>query len=140
MKSKTPSASGATRKAKSAPITVDEYIAATPDPARSMLSKMRAAIRSALPADATEVISYRMPAFKYKKVLVWIGAFQEHCSLFPTAAVMEQVKSELAGYKTAKGTVQFPLDKTLPVALIKKIVRARLEQSGSQSAEAKIKR
>ena len=140
MKSKTSSASGATQKAISNPKTVDEYIAATPEPARAMLSKMRTAIRSALPADATEVISYRMPAFKHKKVLVWIGAFQEHCSLFPTAAVMEQFKSELTAYKTAKGTVQFPIDKPLPVALIKKIVKVRLEQSGSKAPRAKAKR
>ena len=96
-----------------------------------MLIKMRAAIRSALPAEATEVISYKMPAFKLKKTLVWFAAFRNHCSLFPTAAVLDQFKTELAGYKTSKGTVQFPLEKPLPIALIKKLVKVRLQLSGS---------
>jgi len=113
-------------------MSVDEYLAATPQPARAQLAKMRAAIRSALPAEATQVISYKIPAFKLKKVLVWFAAFQGHCSLFPTAAVLQQFKSELAGYKTSKGTVQFPLDKPLPVPLIKKLVKARLAASGYQ--------
>lgn len=97
-----------------------------------MLVKMRAAIRSALPAEATQVISYKIPAFKLKKILVWFAAFQDHCSLFPTAAVLQQFKSELSSYKTSKGTVQFPLDKPMPLALIKKLVKARLAASGYQ--------
>jgi uncharacterized protein YdhG (YjbR/CyaY superfamily) len=118
------------RKGKSPPSNADEYLAAVPESARSMLIKMRAAIRSALPAEATEVISYQMPAFKLNKVLVWFAAFRDHCSLFPTAAVLDQFKSDLTGYKTSKGTVQFPLDKPLPLALIKKLVKARLASSG----------
>jgi uncharacterized protein YdhG (YjbR/CyaY superfamily) len=90
---------------------------------------MRAAIRSALPRGATETISYSIPAFKLKKIVVWFAAFQNHCSLFPTAAVIEQFKDELEGYAISKGTVQFPIDKPLPTALIKKLVKARLEQS-----------
>lgn len=117
-------------KANSAPKNVDDYLADTPEPARAMLIKMRAAIRSALPAEAAEVISYRMPAFKLNKVLVWFAAFRDHCSLFPTALVLAQFKSELAGYKTAKGTVQFPFDKPLPTPLIKKLVKARLASIG----------
>lgn len=117
-------------KAKSTPENVDDYLADTPGPARAMLIKMSAAIRSALPAEATEVISYRMPAFKLNKVLVWFAAFRDHCSLFPTASVLAQFKSELAGYKTAKGTVQFPFDNPLPTPLIKKLVKARLASIG----------
>jgi uncharacterized protein YdhG (YjbR/CyaY superfamily) len=113
----------------SAPKTVDEYLADVSEPARGMLAKMRTLIRSALPPEATEIISYRMPAFKHKKVLVWFAAFSNHCSLFPTAATIEAFKDELKGFKTSKGTIHFPLDKPLPAALIKKIVKARLEQS-----------
>jgi uncharacterized protein YdhG (YjbR/CyaY superfamily) len=109
---------------------IDAFIAGTPAPARNMLMKMREAIRSTLPAEAQEVISYRMPAFKLKKMLVWYAAFQDHCSLFPTATVVEQFRDDLTRFKTAKGTVQFPLDKPLPLPLIKKLVKARLQQSG----------
>ncbi len=90
---------------------------------------MRAAIGSALPREATETISYRIPAFKLKKIVVWFAAFQNHCSLFPTAAVIEQFKDELEVYTISKGTIQFPVDKPLPSALIKKLVKVRLEQS-----------
>jgi uncharacterized protein YdhG (YjbR/CyaY superfamily) len=93
-----------------------------------MLTEMRGAIRSAVPRDATEIISYRMPAFRRDGVLVWYAAFADHCSLFPGASVLERFKDELAGFKTSKGTVQFPLDKPLPVALIKRIVKARVAE------------
>jgi uncharacterized protein YdhG (YjbR/CyaY superfamily) len=108
--------------------TVAEYLARVPEPARSALNQMRAAIRDVMPPDAIEVISYNIPAFRQKKVLVWYAAFQDHCSLFPTGAVIEQFKDELTAYKTAKGTVQFPLDRPLPLELIKKMTRARVEQ------------
>jgi len=109
--------------------TVDEYIDRAPESDRAVLNKMRATIRSVLPREATEIISYRMPAFKHKQVLVWYAAFRDHCSLFPTAAAMEACKAELAGYATSKGTVRFPADKALPIALIKRLVKVRLEQS-----------
>jgi uncharacterized protein YdhG (YjbR/CyaY superfamily) len=111
------------------PQTVDDYIAVCPEPGRSALKKMRTAIRSVLPGEATEVISYRMPAFKLKKVLVYYAAFEDHTSLFPTAAPIEACKDELAGYSISKGTVRFPLDKPLPISLIKRIVKVRLDQS-----------
>jgi len=109
--------------------TVDEYIDRAPEPGRAALMKMRATIRSVLPREATEVISYKMPAFKHGKVLVWYAAFKDHCSLFPTAAAMEACKEELAGYRTSKGTVRFETDKALPTALIKRLVKVRLQQS-----------
>ncbi len=113
-----------------APATsVDEYIDRAPEPGRADLKKMRAAIRSVLPREATEVISYSMPAFKHGKVLVWYAAFKDHCSLFPTAAAMEACKEELAGYTTSKGTIRFPAGKALPTALIKRLVKVRLAQS-----------
>jgi len=119
-------------KSRDAPKTVDEYLAGVPEPARSTLRKIRAAIRSAAPLEATETISYRMPAFKYKGVLVWFAAFSNHCSLFPTASVVEAFKNELKGYSTSRGTIQFPVDKPLPAALVRKLVKARVAQVGKK--------
>jgi uncharacterized protein YdhG (YjbR/CyaY superfamily) len=107
---------------------VDEYLAGVPEPARSTLNKIRAVIRSAVPPEATETISYRIPAFKYKGVLVWFAAFSDHCSLFPTASVIEAFKSDLKGFSTSKGTIHFPTDKPIPAALVKKLVKARVAQ------------
>ena len=112
-----------------APTSVEEYLVGVPEPARGVLSKMRAVIRSAMPREATEVISYRIPAFKHGVVLVWYAAFANHCSLFPTAAVIEKFKKELKGFSTSKGTIHFPLDKPLPIALIKKLVKARVQRA-----------
>jgi uncharacterized protein YdhG (YjbR/CyaY superfamily) len=116
-------------KRNGAPKNVDEYLAGVPEPARSTLKKVRAVIRSAVPAEATECISYGMPAFKHKGVLVWFAAFSKHCSLFPTAAVIEAFKKELQGFSTSKGTIQFPTDKPLPAVLLRKMVKARVAQN-----------
>jgi uncharacterized protein YdhG (YjbR/CyaY superfamily) len=91
--------------------------------------KMREAIRSVVPRESTEILSYRIPAFKHKKVVVWYAAFSDHCSLFPTNAVIEAFKNELQGFSTSKGTIHFPIDKPVPTALIKKLVKARVAQS-----------
>jgi len=115
-------------KSSGAPKNVDEYLAGVPEPARATLNKMREAIRSALPPEATETISYRIPAFKCKRVLVWFAAFSDHCSLFPTASVIEAFKRELKGFSTSKGTIHFPTDKPLPIALIQRLVKARAAQ------------
>ncbi len=119
-------------KGNAAPKNVDEYLAGVPEPARSTLNRIRAAIRSAVPPEATETISYRIPAFKYKGVLVWFAAFSNHCSLFPTASVIAAFKNELKGFSTSKGTIQFPTDKPLPAALVKKLVKARVTQIESK--------
>lgn len=119
-------------RGKGAPKNVDEYLAGVPEPARSTLSKMREAIRSALPPEATETISYRIPAFKHKEVPLWFAAFSGHCSLFPTASVIEAFKNELKGFSTSKGTIQFPADRPLPTALVKKLVKARVAQNESK--------
>jgi uncharacterized protein YdhG (YjbR/CyaY superfamily) len=115
-----------------APKSVDEYLAGVPEPARSTLNKIRAAIRSAVPPEATEAISYGMPAFKYKGTLVWFAAFSNHCSLFPTPSVIEAFKNELKGFSTSKGTIHFPTDKPLPTALVKKLVRARVAHTSAK--------
>ena len=117
-----------TAKGKAAPKNVDEYLAGVPEPARSTLTKIRAVIRSAVPPQATETISYGIPTFKYKGSLLWFAAFSDHCSLFPTAAVIQEFKKELKPYQIAKGTIRFPVDKPLPAALLKKLVKARVEQ------------
>ena len=119
-------------KGSGAAKNVDEYLAGVPEPARSTLSKVRAAIRSAVPPEATETISYRIPAFKHNGVLVWYAAFSNHCSLFPTASVIEAFKNELKGFTISKGTIQFPTDKPLPAALVKKMVKARVAQNESK--------
>jgi uncharacterized protein YdhG (YjbR/CyaY superfamily) len=116
------------------PTNFDQYIAGVPEPARSALNKMRDAIRAAVPREAIETISYRIPAFKSKEgVLVWFAAFSDHCSLFPTASVIQDFRDELRGFSTSKGTIHFPIDKPLPVGLIKKIVKARVRQSESKA-------
>ena len=121
-------------KGKGPPKSVEEYLARVPETARGMLEELRAAIRSVVPAEATEIISYRIPAIKYKGVLVWYAAFANHCSLFPTAAVIGEFKNELKGFTLSKGTTQFPTNKPLPVPLIKKIVKARVKQVEKQEA------
>jgi uncharacterized protein YdhG (YjbR/CyaY superfamily) len=116
-------------KSNGAPRNIDEYLAGVPEPARSTLNKIRAEIRFAAPPEATECISYGMPAFKHNGVLVWFAAFSDHCSLFPTASVIETLKKELKGFSTSKGTIQFPTDKPLPAALVKKLVKTRVAQN-----------
>jgi uncharacterized protein YdhG (YjbR/CyaY superfamily) len=127
-KSSTRRSTTAKRNIAPTPKTVDDYLATVPEPARSTLQRVRAAIRSAMPAEATEIISYGIPAFNYKRPLVWFAAFSNHCSLFPGASAIKQFKNELKGYKTSKGTIHFPVDKPLPAALVKKMVKMRLAE------------
>ena len=114
------------------PKSVDEYLSAVPEPARSTLRRMRSAIRSAVPAEATEGISYGIPAFMYKGPLVWFAAFSNHCSLFPTASVIKAFQNELQGFETSKGTIHFPVDKPFPATLLKKMVKARLAEKAGK--------
>ena len=112
------------------PKDIDECLAGVPEPARSTLNKIRAVVRSAAPPDATEAITYRIPTFKYKGSLVAFAAFKNHCSFFPMSlSVIETFKNELKDFHTSKGTLQFPLDKPLPAALVKKLVKARVAQN-----------
>ena len=106
---------------------VEAYLANVPEPARTTLEKVRATIRLAAPKEATEGISYGMPAFRYKGSLVGYAAFKDHCSFFPmSAALIDTMANELKEYRTSKGTLQFPLDKPLPTAMVRKIVKARV--------------
>jgi uncharacterized protein YdhG (YjbR/CyaY superfamily) len=115
--------------------TVDEYLAAVPEPGRSTLNKLRGMIRSMVPREAAETISYQMPAFRYKGALVCYGAFSDHCSFFPMdASLIVKFRKELKRYSTAKGTVRFPLDQPPPKALLKKIVKARVARNEEKAA------
>ena len=106
---------------------VEAYLARIPEPARTTLAKIRAAIRAAAPKAATECISYGMPAFRHNGALVGYAAFKNHCSFFPmSAALLDQFAADVAPWRTAKGTLQFPLDKPLPATLVKKMVKARV--------------
>ena len=118
------------KKTTSIPRNIDEYLAGVPEPARTTLQKVRAAIRSAVPPEATEAISYRIPTFKYKGGLVAFAAFSHHCSLFPMSyAVIGAFKSDLKAFEVSKGTIRFPLDKPLPATLVKRIVKARISEN-----------
>jgi uncharacterized protein YdhG (YjbR/CyaY superfamily) len=121
---------GSAMKGSAAPKNVDEYLARVPEPARGTLNKIRATIRSAVPPEATEAISWGMPAFKYKGQLMAYAAFSNHCSLFPmSGSLIEALKNELKDFQTSKGTIRFPVDKPLPAALVKKLVKARIAQN-----------
>jgi uncharacterized protein YdhG (YjbR/CyaY superfamily) len=122
------------QKGKAVAKNVDEYLAGLPEPARSTLKRVRAVIRSMVPAETTEVISYGIPTFKYKQGLVAFAAFRDHCSLFPMgSSVLDAFKEELKGFRVSKGTLHFPLDRPLPAALVKKIVKARIAQNEANS-------
>jgi uncharacterized protein YdhG (YjbR/CyaY superfamily) len=121
---------GSAMKGNSASQDVEAYLAAVPEPARSTLNKVRAVIRSAVPPEATEGISYRIPMFKHNGVLIGFAAFPDHCSLFVTSpSVMDVFRNEIKGFRTSKGTIRFPVDKPLPAALVKKLVKARLAEN-----------
>ena len=117
---------------------VDEYLARVPEPARSTLKKIRAMIRSVVPSDASEAISYGIPSFKYKGWLVGYAAFANHCSFFP-GALPRKFADELKRVPTSKGTIRFPVDKPLPATLLKKLVGARIAQNKLKEQEKRKK-
>jgi uncharacterized protein YdhG (YjbR/CyaY superfamily) len=129
MKSKNPGDRRSSAKGKLAPKNVDDYLAGVPESARGALNGVRAAIRSAVPPEATEAISYGMPMFKYKGLLLGFAAFSKHCSLFPGPSVIEAFKNELKDFQTSKGTIRFAVDQPLPAALVKKLVKARIAEN-----------
>ncbi len=107
---------------------IDTYIAGFPKETQKLMTQLRSAIRKAAPG-AEEAISYRMPAYKYKGVLVYFAAYNNHIGFYPGAGGIENFKKEIAVYKSAKGSVRFPLDKPLPLQLITKIVKFRVNQN-----------
>ena len=106
----------------------DEYIALFPDDTKVKLVQMRELIRSLVP-EASEKISYQMPTFYLNGNLVHFAGYKHHIGFYPGASGIAAFENELAGYKHAKGSVQFPLDRELPTELITKIVEFRREES-----------
>lgn len=107
---------------------IDHYIALAPEEVRERLEIIRKTIHEAAP-NAREKISYAIPTFTHHGNLVHFAAFADHLSFFPTSSGVETFKKELSGYKTSKGTIQFPLDKPLPLTLIKRIVKFRSKEN-----------
>jgi uncharacterized protein YdhG (YjbR/CyaY superfamily) len=115
--------------AKSKPKTIDDYLDAIAPDKRAALEKLRKTIRAAAP-EAEECISYAIPAFRKNGVLVGFGASANHCSFFPfNSTTVAAHKEELKGYETSKGTIHFQPEKPLPVALVRKLVKARLAEN-----------
>ena len=108
--------------------TVSEYISSLPAATKPIAKEMRAIIKKAAPG-AEEVISYNIPAFKLNGLLVWFAGHKNHIGFYPRSSVIELFKKELAKYEPSKGTIQFPLDKPLPVGLITKIVKYRVKEN-----------
>jgi uncharacterized protein YdhG (YjbR/CyaY superfamily) len=110
------------------PENIDAYMASFPADIQVLLQQMRSAVKAAAP-QAEEIISYGIPAFRLKGMLVWFAAHTNHIGFYPRGAGIEEFAVQLKGYKVSKGTIQFPLDKPLPVDLIKKIVQFRVEEN-----------
>ena len=111
--------------------SIDAYIAGQPEAVRPVLQQIRAVIHAAAP-DATEAISYGMPAFKGNRVLVYFAANQRHLGFYPTSSGVEHFLAELSDYQISKGAIRFPYSSPLPEALIQKIVRFRVQEDQSQ--------
>lgn len=109
--------------------SVSDYLKAVPPAQRALLKKVRQTIKAAAPK-ATEVISYGIPGYKHHGVLVFFAAFKNHCSLFGVgAALMKAHQTALAPYKMSKGTIQFTVEKPLPMTLVRKLVKARVREN-----------
>jgi uncharacterized protein YdhG (YjbR/CyaY superfamily) len=112
-------------------MTIDEYIDAAPTEARKKLREMRACIRASAP-DAKEGLKWGMPAFSYRRILVTFAAFKHHIGFYPTPSAVSTFAKDLKKFATAKGSIQFPLDKPLPLPLIRKITAFRVRESLEQ--------
>ncbi len=115
-------------KAAKEALSVDAYMRAQPLAVRMRLKEMRSIVRSLAP-DATESISYRMPAFFLNGALVWFAAFKNHIGFYPGASGVAFFQNEIKSYKSAKGSIQFPHNRPLPAALIKRIVKYRVKEN-----------
>jgi uncharacterized protein YdhG (YjbR/CyaY superfamily) len=113
---------------KKIPKDIDDYIDRCPKEAQHLLTRMRETIQRAAP-EARETISYRMPAFTLNGILVWFAAHKSHIGFYPHASGISAFKKELSAYKQAKGSVQFPFDKPLPLALVGRIVKFRVKEN-----------
>src|SRR2546426_6458313 len=112
------------------PKTIDEYLAALSADKRAALEKLRKTIKAAAPK-AEECISYQIPAFRQNRMLVGFGATGKHCAFYlMSTSTVEAHKDELKDYDTSKGTIRFQADNPLPVALVRKLVKARIAENG----------
>jgi len=118
------------------PESIDEYIAGFPQEVQDILQKVRSTIKSAAP-DAEEAIKYGIPTFVLNGNLVHFGGFQKHVGFYPTPSGIEEFKEELSAYKSAKGSIQFPLDKPMPYSLIEKLVEFRVMEVRKKAADKK---
>ena len=109
---------------------VDAYIRAAPKDARAKLVQLRRIIKATAP-EAVEGISYKMPYYNYNGALIWFAAFKNHIGLFIRPPVIEEHKHELERYETTKSAVHLPIDEPLPVAIIKRLVKARVAKNES---------
>jgi uncharacterized protein YdhG (YjbR/CyaY superfamily) len=121
------------------PKDIDAYIANFPFHVQNKLEELRAIIKKAAP-EAEEKISYQMPAFNLKGMLVYFAAYKNHIGFYPTSTGIEAFKSDLAGYKYSKGTIQFPIEKPLPADLVTRIVLFRLKENLERSESKKRKK
>jgi uncharacterized protein YdhG (YjbR/CyaY superfamily) len=122
------------------PKDIDEYLSNVPEPARSTLEKLRQTIKSIAPK-ATEVISYQMPTFRYLGMLVSFAAWENHCALYGLSASLHaSFKKELSAYDTSKGTIRFPANKPLPMALVKKLIKARMADNEEKETLRSLKK
>jgi len=115
-------------KPQSVPSNIDAYISQFPPEIQLILNQMRNVILQAAP-EATEVISYQMPAFQYKGILVYFAAYSKHIGFYPTPSAIVKFKDELSHFKTSKGAVQFPINQTLPEDLITRMVQFRVMEN-----------
>jgi uncharacterized protein YdhG (YjbR/CyaY superfamily) len=122
---------------KNTPASIDEYIAKFPPEIQEILEMLRKVIKESAP-DAKEKISYQMPTFVLHGNLVHFAACKNHIGFYPTPSGIDAFKHELAEYKGAKGSIQFPIEKPLPYQLISKIVKFRVEET-IKKAESKLK-
>lgn len=121
---------------QAAPQDIDEYIALFPPAVRAILKKIRSTIRLAAP-DATEAIKYGLPTFVLNGNLVHFGAFKQHIGFYATPAGNRQFRKELSVYEGAKGSVRFPLDQPMPLALISQMVKFRVQENRARAAAKK---
>jgi len=119
--------------------SIDEYIRSFPPEIQKLLNEVRGAIKATAP-DAIEKISYHIPTFYLNGNLVHFAAFKNHIGFYPTSSGISAFKDELKEYKSAKGSVQFPLDKPMPIALIKRIVKYRVGENTQKPKKKKISR
>lgn len=118
---------------------INEYIASFPVEVQLMLEEMRAAIKKAAP-EAKEKISYQMPAFEFNGILVYFAGYKNHIGFYPAGSGIENFRKEISGYKSSKGTVQFPLNQPLPVDLITQMVEFRVHENLEKAELKKAKK